>query len=171
MASARPVRTLRLGDAEVTRIGLGTNRLTYARRHVAFVEEAVAAGVSHIDTAHLYTRGQSEETIGAALSAVADDIVGKRSNRKVRKLPRWGDLLLPCSASLDDLQPQCVMARRQCGKNGAHVVAPDSWIEPQDHRDTPASCLLQATLEKMRNVRRDRRIDLITWWLVRQTTG
>jgi pyridoxine 4-dehydrogenase len=72
-ASAMP--TLRLGDAEVMRIGLGTNRLTHTSEHVAFVKEAVAAGVSHIDSAHLYTGGQSEETIGAALSPATDGCV------------------------------------------------------------------------------------------------
>jgi pyridoxine 4-dehydrogenase len=69
------VRTLMLGDAEVTRIGLGTNRLTNTREHVAFVREAVAAGVMHVDTAHLYTRGESEDTIGTALSPQADGVV------------------------------------------------------------------------------------------------
>jgi aryl-alcohol dehydrogenase-like predicted oxidoreductase len=59
---------LRLGDAEVARIGLGTNRLTNTPANVAFVEEAVAAGVGMIDTAYTYTGGQSEETIGGALS-------------------------------------------------------------------------------------------------------
>jgi aryl-alcohol dehydrogenase-like predicted oxidoreductase len=63
-------RTLRLGDTDVTRIGLGTNRLTFTSEHVAFVKEAAAAGLSHIDTAHSYTGGESEETIGAALSPV-----------------------------------------------------------------------------------------------------
>src|SRR5579872_1916853 len=60
--------TLRLGDTEVARIGLGTNRLTNTPPNVAFVKAAVAAGVGMIDTAHMYTAGQSEETIGAALS-------------------------------------------------------------------------------------------------------
>ena len=59
---------VKLGDTEVTRVGLGTNRLTRTREHIAFVKEAVAAGVSHVDTAHTYTGGESEETIGAALS-------------------------------------------------------------------------------------------------------
>jgi pyridoxine 4-dehydrogenase len=63
---------LRLADTEVTRIGLGTNRLTNTREHITFLKEAVAAGVSHIDTAHLYTGGESEETIGAALSFASD---------------------------------------------------------------------------------------------------
>jgi aryl-alcohol dehydrogenase-like predicted oxidoreductase len=59
---------LTLGDAEIARIGLGTNRLTNTPANVAFVKEAVAAGVGMIDTAYPYTGGQSEETIGAALS-------------------------------------------------------------------------------------------------------
>ena len=60
---------------DVPRIGLGTNRLTTAPEHVAFVREAVASGVRHLDTAHLYTGGQSEETIGAALSPVPEGVV------------------------------------------------------------------------------------------------
>jgi pyridoxine 4-dehydrogenase len=66
---------LMLGDTEVTRIGLGTNRLTNTSEHVAFVKEAVAAGLSHIDTAHTYAGGESEETIGAALSPIPDGCV------------------------------------------------------------------------------------------------
>jgi aryl-alcohol dehydrogenase-like predicted oxidoreductase len=68
-------RTLRLGDTDVARIGLGSNRLTNTHDHVAFVKEAVAAGVGHIDTAHTYTGGESEETIGAALSPVPEDVI------------------------------------------------------------------------------------------------
>jgi pyridoxine 4-dehydrogenase len=74
----RPVNrtpTLRLGDTDVARLGLGTNRLTNTREHIAFVKEAVAAGMSHIDTAHTYTGGESEETIGAALSPVPDGCI------------------------------------------------------------------------------------------------
>lgn len=61
-------RSVKLGDIDVARIGLGTNRLTKTRDNLAFVRSAVAAGVQMIDTAHLYTGGQSEETIGEALS-------------------------------------------------------------------------------------------------------
>ena len=57
------------------RIGLGTNRLRNTPANVAFVKEAVAAGVSHIDTAHTYTGGESEETIGAALSPIPDGCI------------------------------------------------------------------------------------------------
>ena len=56
--------TFRLAGVEVPRIGLGTNRLTTAPEHVAFVREAVAAGLRHIDTAHLYREGESERAIG-----------------------------------------------------------------------------------------------------------
>jgi pyridoxine 4-dehydrogenase len=59
---------VKLGDIDVARIGLGTNRLTKTRDNIAFVRAAVAAGLQLIDTAHLYTGGQSEETIGEALS-------------------------------------------------------------------------------------------------------
>jgi pyridoxine 4-dehydrogenase len=70
-----PTPKLTLGDAEVARIGLGTNRLTNTPEHVAFVKEAVDAGVNLIDTAHTYTRGESEETIGAALSPTPDGCI------------------------------------------------------------------------------------------------
>jgi pyridoxine 4-dehydrogenase len=57
--------TFRLAGVDVPRIGLGTNRLTTAPQHVTFVRDAVAAGVRHIDTAHLYSGGESERAIGA----------------------------------------------------------------------------------------------------------
>jgi aryl-alcohol dehydrogenase-like predicted oxidoreductase len=66
---------LQLGDIEVIRIGLGTNRLTHTPENIAFVKEAVAAGVNVIDTAHAYTAGESEATIGAALSPIPDGCV------------------------------------------------------------------------------------------------
>src|SRR3954453_1003345 len=69
------MRMLWIGDIEVVRVGLGTNRLTNTPEHVAFVKEAFAAGVNHIDTAHSYTEGESEETIGSALSPVPEDSI------------------------------------------------------------------------------------------------
>ena len=69
------VNTLRLAGVEVPRIGLGTNRLTTAREHVRFVRDAVAEGVRHVDTAHLYTRGESERAIGEALDGVPEDVL------------------------------------------------------------------------------------------------
>ena len=68
-------RTVRVGDTEVTRIGLGTNRLTKAPEHVALVREAVAAGVNVLDTAHTYAGGESEDTIGSALTPIPDGCI------------------------------------------------------------------------------------------------
>jgi pyridoxine 4-dehydrogenase len=67
--------TLRLGNLEVPRVGLGTNRLSHTPEHVAFVREAVAEGVRMIDTAHTYGSGESETTIGEALSPLPADVV------------------------------------------------------------------------------------------------
>ena len=67
--------TVTLGETPLARIGLGTNRLTHTPENVAFIREAVAAGVSLIDTAHIYTGGGSEDTIGAALSSPPDGCV------------------------------------------------------------------------------------------------
>ena len=57
---------MRLGDTDVARIGLGTNRLTHTRENIEVIRQAVGAGIRLIDTAHLYTGGQSEQTIGDA---------------------------------------------------------------------------------------------------------
>lgn len=59
---------LEIAGARVARIGLGSNRLTDTPENVAFIRDAVAAGVGMIDTAHLYGGGRSEATIGEALS-------------------------------------------------------------------------------------------------------
>ena len=70
-----PKQKLKLGDTEVLRIGLGTNRLTNAGAHFAFVREAIDAGVGYVDTAHLYTDGESEKTIGGALAPFPESLV------------------------------------------------------------------------------------------------
>ncbi|HET8586516.1 MAG TPA: aldo/keto reductase [Candidatus Limnocylindria bacterium] len=68
-------RTLAIGDIAVARIGLGTNRLTNGAQRVAFVREAVAAGIGLVDTAYTYTSGESETTVGQALSPVPEGCV------------------------------------------------------------------------------------------------
>ncbi len=67
--------SIRLGDVEVPRIGIGSNRLSYSDDHVSFIREVVDLGIRHIDSAYLYAGGDSERTIGAALSPVPDDVV------------------------------------------------------------------------------------------------
>jgi pyridoxine 4-dehydrogenase len=68
-------RTLTLAGTEIARIGLGTNRLTATPENESFLREAVDAGLSHIDTAHVYTGGDSERAIGEALSPKPDGVV------------------------------------------------------------------------------------------------
>jgi pyridoxine 4-dehydrogenase len=61
-------RKLAVAGTEIARIGLGTNRLTSTPQNHGFLREAVQAGVGMVDTAHVYTGGDSERTIGEALS-------------------------------------------------------------------------------------------------------
>ena len=57
------------------RVGLGTNRLTDTPENHAFLREAVDAGIQLIDTAHLYSGGESEYAIGAALSPFPPELI------------------------------------------------------------------------------------------------
>ena len=66
---------MRVAGIDVGRIGLGTNRLTVSPANVAFIRDALAAGIQMIDTAHSYTGGQSEQTIGQALSPAPEDCI------------------------------------------------------------------------------------------------
>ena len=75
LAFMKGTAQLRFGDVEVQRIGLGTNRLRNTPANLAFVREAVAGGLGHIDTAHTYTGGESEETIGAALEPIPEECI------------------------------------------------------------------------------------------------
>jgi aryl-alcohol dehydrogenase-like predicted oxidoreductase len=67
-------QTVALGGRELRRVGLGTNRLTDTPENRDFLDGAVGAGVQMIDTAHLYTSGQSETTLGAALAPFGEDL-------------------------------------------------------------------------------------------------
>ncbi|HEY7926080.1 MAG TPA: aldo/keto reductase [Candidatus Dormibacteraeota bacterium] len=78
MRAAVTTPMLRVGDVDVARIGLGTNRLTDTPRNTAFVRDAIAAGIGMIDTAHSYTGGQSESVIGEALFASHECVVATK---------------------------------------------------------------------------------------------
>jgi pyridoxine 4-dehydrogenase len=67
-------RTARLGDRELTRIGLGTNRLTDTPENIDFLQQAVETELDFVDTAHLYTGGASERAVGTALAPFPDDL-------------------------------------------------------------------------------------------------
>jgi aryl-alcohol dehydrogenase-like predicted oxidoreductase len=68
-------QTYELAGVTVPRIGMGTNRLEDTREGAQFVRDAVAAGIRHIDTAHLYTGGASERAIGTALAEVGERVL------------------------------------------------------------------------------------------------
>jgi aryl-alcohol dehydrogenase-like predicted oxidoreductase len=66
---------VQLGSYDIARIGLGTNRLRDTDENVTFIRAAVGAGVQMIDSAHLYTQGESEKTLGRALSPVPKGVI------------------------------------------------------------------------------------------------
>src|SRR5437763_1324996 len=76
--SSRPItadRKVNVAGTEVARVGLGTNRLTSTAQNHAFLREAVEAGICLIDTAHVYTSGDSERAIGEALAPAPEGLV------------------------------------------------------------------------------------------------
>ena len=64
-----------IAGTEVARIGLGTNRLTSTPENHEFLRGAVEAGLGLIDTAHVYSGGESERAIGEALRPSPDGVV------------------------------------------------------------------------------------------------
>lgn len=80
---------MKIGDREVKRVGLGTNRLENTPENRAFLQAALDAGLDHIDTAHLYASGESERTIGAALAPFPEHLTvatkgGYHDQRRLR---------------------------------------------------------------------------------------
>src|SRR6476646_1473634 len=68
-------RTPTGAGTEIATSGLCTNRLTATPENHFFLREAVEAGLGLIDTAHVYTNGESERAIGEALSPKPDGLV------------------------------------------------------------------------------------------------
>jgi pyridoxine 4-dehydrogenase len=68
-------QTLTFAGTEVGRLGLGTNRLTSTPENHAFLRQAVEAGIGLVDTAHVYSGGDSERAIGEALPPAPDGLV------------------------------------------------------------------------------------------------
>jgi len=71
--SAANAGTVKIGDLEVNRIGLGTNRISDNDKSRAVLKRAVELGINFIDTAQLY--GQSQEIIGQTLAPYAPGVV------------------------------------------------------------------------------------------------
>jgi pyridoxine 4-dehydrogenase len=68
------IREASLGERRFPRVGLGTNRLTDTPANREFLSAAIEAGIGLVDTAHSYSGGESERTIGAALAPSGDDM-------------------------------------------------------------------------------------------------
>jgi pyridoxine 4-dehydrogenase len=66
---------MEIAGIDVARIGLGTNRLTSTPENHAFLREAIDAGLGLIDTAHVYTGGDSERAVGEGVSPKPDNVV------------------------------------------------------------------------------------------------
>ncbi len=64
-----------IANFTVNRIGLGTNRLTNTESANAVLRRAVELGINFIDTADLYQKGQSEETISNTFSPYPDGLL------------------------------------------------------------------------------------------------
>jgi pyridoxine 4-dehydrogenase len=127
-------RTLRLGDTEIARIGLGTNRLTDTRENVAFIREAAAAGVNLIDTAHVYAGGESELAIGKALSPVPEGCIVATKGGYAAGTGRPEALRAQIEESLRRLRSDSI------GLYYLHRVDPETPLEEslaeiKDHRD------------------------------------
>src|SRR5205807_1178978 len=74
--------------------------------HRALVADAVEAGVNFIDTAHVYTGGESERTIGAALAPFPQDLIVATKGGMSDGSPRA--LSAEIDASLRRLQTEAI---------------------------------------------------------------
>jgi pyridoxine 4-dehydrogenase len=68
-------KQISIGDLTVNRIGLGTNRLTDTEANRALLRRAFDIGVNFIDTADIYQKGASEQTIGATFEPYPEGLV------------------------------------------------------------------------------------------------
>src|SRR6202050_1116923 len=66
---------VKIGETLVNRIGLGTNRITDTPESQGVLRRALELGVNFIDTAHRYTNGASETTIGKTLAPYPGGLV------------------------------------------------------------------------------------------------
>lgn len=73
-----PPATVKLGDREIGRIGLGTNRLKDSEANRAFLRAAAEAGLDFVDTAHLYASGESEATVGAVFGGDGGPVIATK---------------------------------------------------------------------------------------------
>jgi pyridoxine 4-dehydrogenase len=112
-------RTLTVAGTEVARIGLGTNRLASTPANHAFLREAVDAGLGLIDTAHVYTGGDSECAIGEALS------------------PSPGGVVIATKGGYDSDRPEALHARIEQSLENLRTDAIDLYYLHRVDPETP----------------------------------
>ena len=66
---------IKIGDLSVNRIGLGTNRITDTENARSVLRRTFEVGINFIDTADVYQKGQSEETIANLFSSYPAGLV------------------------------------------------------------------------------------------------
>jgi aryl-alcohol dehydrogenase-like predicted oxidoreductase len=103
--------TVKIGNITIKRIGLGTNRLTDTKANHSLLIRAVELGLNFIDTANIYTGGDSEKTIGSTLSPFPDGLFVATKGGMVRSAPANNepDYLRACiEESLKSLKTKCI---------------------------------------------------------------
>src|SRR5581483_11459039 len=74
----RLVELKQLGSLRVSRVGLGANNFggrTDEERSRSVIDAALDAGINFIDTAEVYSNGESERIIGTVLKRRRNDVV------------------------------------------------------------------------------------------------
>lgn len=118
----------RLGrtDLEISDISMGTSNLRTGQEDL--VRFALDKGINYFDSAHSYTRGQSETTLGNALKDVRDDvyIVSKAVTRADASV-EW--LMNHLETSLRRLQTDYVDVYMCHAVNEVERISSESWNE------------------------------------------
>lgn len=72
LATVQSYHRLGRTDLMVSDISMGTSGLRHGQE--ALVHQALDRGINYFDSAHSYTRGQSEETLGKALKGIREEV-------------------------------------------------------------------------------------------------
>ncbi|HJY63423.1 MAG TPA: aldo/keto reductase [Ignavibacteria bacterium] len=118
--------SISIGDIKINRIGLGTNRLTDNESTRKLLQRAIELGINYIDTANIYTKGESEKTIGSTLSPYPEGLVIGTKGGMVPGSPANNEpaYLQRClEESLTRLKTNCITLYQ------LHRAAPDIPIE------------------------------------------
>ena len=95
-----------IGDKSVSRLGLGTNRITDTLEAHNLLKKAVELGVTFIDTAHTYQGGASEISIGNTLAPYPETLVVATKGGMQGASP--DELKADLEDSLERLQTDCI---------------------------------------------------------------